>query len=320
MHSSKNVVNSNGFQDFWKPFTRFFQALCVAHYSIYRQNLRGNRLKSVLFLMYFLCISAVHISLVVSTMRKGLRCENEIPEHRFAKHKESAVMYYVNSFTMIGAFVTHLTSHLEPLLCGKREEDIYKELKSIDQIFTSKLNYVIDYKIRRVKYIKHNVGTFVLASILAISSSFTTLPDMYHDKYFLQPILIFAVIINRGRWCYIAFFLNAIADTLDDLQILLIEQQLQSHKQSIEPSKCNYVRENIKYLREIYTRVCLVVSSTSDCFGFSLITFLLEFTVEIISACYWLYINFSFYGSMDLNIRKEIETSFISHWGIDPMI
>lgn len=306
MNSPEKIVNLNAFQTLWTPFTRIFQALCVSHYSIFRPNLQENRYKSYLIRAYFLFVFAVHISLVSTSTINGLRCDKNATEQIFSKHKESSLMYYINCFTILGSFTTHLTSHLETLLHGKREADIYKKLQLIDHIFATKLNYMIDYQMKRAKYIKQIGSVFVLTIILAGASSFTSLPDMYHDKYFMQPILIFAVIVNRGRWCYIAFFLNAIADTLEDLQVLLAEQQIQSRKQNDESSESNFVREKIQYFREIYSNVWLVISYMSDCFGLSLITFLLEFTFEIISACYWIYINFSFYGSSDLNIRKSV--------------
>lgn len=305
MKSSENTVILNEFENFWRPFIRIAQFFSVSHFSIFRPHLRENLCKSALFLMYFLSISAVHIFLVSLTMRKGLRCEDNMPEHKFAKHKESPLMYYLNIFTVLGTFATHLATHLEALLCGRQEMAIYNKFEIIDEIFATKLNYWIDYKQRRAKFIKKTVSVFVLTCILAITSSFTSLPDVYHDKYFMQPILIFAVVVNRVRWCYVSIFLCTIADTLKDLQILLIKQQTESGKQLEQHrSKGGFEREKIQYFRQIYSNVWLAVTHMSGCFGLSLISFLLEFIFEIISGCYWLYINFSIYGSRDLNIRK----------------
>lgn len=308
MSQSTSIRISREFEAFWKPFTRAFQALCVSHYSIFRPNLRENRFKSWLFFVYFFTIFSLHMNLIILTTRRALRCEDEIPEAerllRWAKHRESALMYYVNALSILGGFATHIASHMEVLFSGKREEEIYEKLQIIDNIFVTKLNHVIDYKTRRANYIKETILTFVLVTISAIASSFISLPDLYHDKYFMQPILIFPMIINRFRWCYIALFLNNIGDILNDLQILLKQQQIHSCDDSSTQSNNKYARENIRYFREIYSYIWYTITLMSDCFGWSFIFFLVEFTFEFINASYWLYINLTVYGSIDLNIRK----------------
>lgn len=135
----------------------------------------------------------------------------------------------------------------------------------IDNIFVTRLNYKIDYKIRRTQYIRQTVITFILTTISAIASSFINLPDLYHNKYFMQPILILPIIINRVRWCYIALFLHNIGDILNDLQVLLKQQQINiCHNLSLQPSE-NLSRENIRYLREIYSGIWFTITLVSEC-------------------------------------------------------
>lgn len=279
----------------------------VSHYSIYRPNLRQNRLKSLLFLFYFLTIFCIHMYLIILTTRRALRCEDTIPEaerlSRWAKHKESALMYYVNALSILGGFATHISSHLEAIFSRKCEEEIYEKLQIIDNIFTIKLNHMVDYKIRRIHFFWQTILIFVLVTITSIASSFVNLPDLYHDKYFMQPILILPLIINRFRWCYIALLLNNIGDILNDLQILLKQQQIHSCADSSAHPHSKYARENIRYYREIYSYIWFTITLMSDSFGWSLIFFLVEFTFEFINASYWLYINLTVYGSIDLNIR-----------------
>lgn len=249
------------------------------------------------------------MNLIILTTRRALRCENTISEpeperlSRWVKHKESALMYYVNALSILGGFATHISSHLEVLFNGKREEEIYEKLQIIDNIFITKLNHLVDYKIRRIHFVRQTILIFLLVTITSIASSFIHLPNLYHDKYFMQPILIFPLIINRFRWCYIALLLNNIGNILNDLQILLKQQQIHSCIDSSEHPQSKYARENIRYYREIYSYIWFTITLMSDTFGWSLIFFLVEFTFEFINASYWLYINLTVYGSIHLNIR-----------------
>lgn len=304
MNFPQNNKITSEFEAFWKPFTRVFQAFCVSNYCIFRPNLCNNLSRSFMYLVYFLILSILHIAIVASATSRGLECEQKHPEHRLAKHRESALMYYVNTITTLGGLATHVATHLETLLNGKHEEEIYQKLRTINAMFVTKLNHATNFKTRSAKNIRQTVVAFVLSTLLASASSFTTLPDLYHDKYFMQPILIFAVIINQVRWCYIAIVLNVLADILSELHILLKQQQIQSCDNSNKQSDNKFARENIRYFRDIYSNVWFIVTLMSNCFGWSLISFLIEFSLESINAAYWLYINLSVYKSIHLNIRK----------------
>lgn len=215
-------------------------------------------------------------------------------------------MFYVNSLSIIGSMVVHIAIHVEALFRKKQEQKLYDKLKLIDDLFATKLNHLTDYKMRRSKYIRQNVVVSVFSVILAAASSFTTLPDLNKgiQIHFMKPIHIIPVFVIRCRWCYISIFLNAIADTLDDLQLLLKKHQLQSFEGANESSANSCAIEKMRYFREIYSNVCRIVMLMSDCFGWSLITFLIEFTFDVINASYWLYMNVHFYGSNNLNLRK----------------
>ena len=289
MSQSTGIKISREFEAFWKPFTRIAQAFCVSHFSIFRPNLIQNRSKWLTFWLYFLAIVFVHLSLIVLTTRRALQCEDALPEteQRRAKHKESALMYYVNALSILGGFATHMAAHLEVLFSRKREEEIYEKLQIIDNIFATKLNHMVDYKLRRINFIKKTILTFALFTVTSIASAFINLPDLYHDKYFMQPILILPMIINRLRWCYIALFLMNIGDILNDLQMLLKQQQIHSFDDASAQPHSKFARENIRYFREIYSYIWYTITLLSDCFGWSFIFFLVEFTFEFINASYW---------------------------------
>lgn len=301
MNPPLNISASMEFESFWKPFIRVFQTLCVSNYCVFRPNLRHHLYKSLLFLAYFLLFSSLNILIVSIATARGLQSESEITKHQYLKHKESALMYYVNSLNVLGNWVVHLTIHLETLLTGKHEEAIFHKFQLINEIFATKLNHIPDFKSRRMKCFRGIVSSFIVSIILSVASSFTTLPELHHDKYFMQPILILAIIINRIRWCYLAIILSSLADTLNDLHTLLKQHQLRTCEQTTDNQ---YSHENIRYFREIYSNVWLIVTLVDHCFGWTFITFLVNFTFQTINASYWIYINLSVYSSMDMNIRE----------------
>lgn len=298
------TIAGNEFVTFWKPFARTFQALCVSHFSVFRATGLRNRSKLLPYLIYFLVFASVHIALTIPVILKALRCEGNQPEHKWAKHKESPLMYYINTLCMFGGITTHLATHFEALLNGRREAEMLEKLAAINDIFVSKLKFVPDYSSKRLTNVRGILLAFIVTGLLASASSFTGLADMYHDKYFMQPSQIFPIVLNRIRWCYIAALLSLVADVLNDLQMLLKEHQIQSRDLSSEQLDDIHVRMKIRHLRDIYSSVWHVVTLMSDCFGWSLITFLIECSLEAITATYWFYINLTFYKSFEMNMRE----------------
>lgn len=306
MSSFRSVWNPADFETFWTPFTRVFQAFCVSHYTVYRPKLRSSWCRSLPFLLYFVGFASVHISFLAFNLFKGLFHTG----HK--RHTESPLMFYINCLSIFGTFATHLTTHLETFLQGKQEREIHEKLKKINDIFENKLNHKTDYKERRSKYVRKSLSVFVFAACLSAASSFIHVPISNHDKYFNQPILILAVLVIRSRGFHIALFLNTISDTLMDLQLLLKEQQIQSCQPTGSLARMTFKRENIRYIREIYSNIWLVKRMLSDCFGWSLITFLIEFSIEVINSSYWFYNNLNKYGSNSLHIRKIISIENLS--------
>lgn len=308
MNPSISILASNEFDHFWKPFIRVFQVFCVSNYKVFQPNLRKQYWRSVILLVCFLLLSTINISIVSIVTKHGLQSEPKLQKNFPMKHKESALMYYVNSLNVLGNFAVHLTIHVEALLAGKKEEEIFQKLKIINNIFATKLKHMTDFRMRRVKYLRRIVSAFIVSMIISVASSFATLPSFHHDKYFMQPILILAITINRARWCYVAIMLFSLADTLNDLCVLLKKQQMLNYEQIIE-NGCE--RDNIRYFRDIYSNIWLVISLLSDCFGWTFITFVVSFTFQTINGAYWIYINLSVYSSMSLNIRNLTEICFI---------
>lgn len=296
MDSSNTTFHkANNFECFWKPFIRVFQVLCISNYSIYRPNLKRNSLKSFAFLTYFIIFGGIHIGITVYALKRSLRMELT----RNDKYKESPLMYYVSWLSIFGDILAHLTSNLVALLKGKQEAEIYQKIEEIDEIFFTKLKHSLNYNQMRRKYVYQTFGIFILSTVLSIISTLTPLP--MDRNYFVCPILMFAILVIRGRGCQIALVLHTLCHILMDLKILLKQQQLNCHR----GSSGFYSIENIQYYRKIYSKIWLIKTLMSDCFGLTFITFLVQFTFDLIDSSYWAYINLSLYESKLMSIRKK---------------
>lgn len=110
--------------------------------------------------------------------------------------------------------------------------------------------------------------------------------------------------MSRGRWCVVALFLSMIADTLEDLQGLLKQQQMQSCARSNEEIGNSFDPERLRYIRDIYSNIWFICTLLSDSFGWTLITFLIKITLVFINGSYWIYVNWNLYQSSALYMRK----------------
>lgn len=242
---------------------------------------------------------AIHVGIMFYALKRGLHVVETKPDDRY---KESPLMYYVNCMSTLGNIVSHLTTHFETLVKGKHESEIYRKLEEIDEIFATKLKNPLDYKQLQKKYIRQTIGVFILCTFISITSTLITIPI---DKdNFVRPTLIFAILIIRGRGCQIALVLNVLCDILLDLKILLKRQQLNYRRNCSELLNGFYPAENIRYYRKIYSSIWLIKTLISDCFGWSLITFLVQFTIDLINSSYWVYINLTVFESKSMSTRK----------------
>lgn len=292
--SNNNSHKADGFEYFWKPFVRIFQVLCISHYSIYRPDLKRNSLKSFALLTYFIIFASIHVGIIIQALKRSLRMELD----RNGRYSESPLMYYVSWLSIFGDILAHLTSNLEALFKGKQEAKIYQRIKEIDEIFYTKLNHTINYNQLRKKNVQQTFGIFILATVLSISSTLFSLP--VDRNYFVRPILVYAILVIRGRGCQIALVLHTLCHILTDFEILLKQQQLNCSRNS----DGLHSMEKIQYYRKIYSKIWLIKSLMSDCFGWSFITFLVQFTFDLIDSSYWAYINLTLYESNFMTIRK----------------
>lgn len=294
---------SSEFEHFWKPFVRIFQLICVSHYSVFRLHLRASPYsKTIPFLIYFCVFAAVHLTILFSkTSRVGSFRSKDYDK----SFHGSPLMYYVNAFSVFGAYVTNITIHLENVFCGKREVEICERFQAISDIFEIRLNYAMKYKSWRAKYLRI-CGFFLLITLMASITSFSKLPHFFNDKYFMTPVMVIGTIITRARWCQIALYLNILGDILYHLQLSLKQHQLRSRSNPSDEQLHSFVRENICYFREIYSHCCAIVTMMSEYFGWSLIALIIKTTLESINGSYWLYVNQNTFDSAQLKIRKFI--------------
>lgn len=292
MHTSGKMYNPKAFKLFWRPFVRVFQALGVSHYSIFYSNV------GIHCVLNFFGISVIQISLLTYVLINGPRVHYIGNNTNF---KESPLMNYVSFMSIGGNFLTHLVAHLEPLFTQKHEVELYRRLNKINEIFAFKLNYVTDFDAIRKDFIRKTISFFVFTSTLSFGYSMFFLPTDAKGMAIFLICRILSVTVIRSRRCQIAFHVNNLTNILDDLGVLLKRQQEAYRNNS---SESHNSRENIRHLRDIYSNAWLVKNLLSNCFGWSFITFLLEFSFELINSAYWAYVNIKLYNSVGKIIRK----------------
>ncbi|XP_055303407.1 uncharacterized protein LOC129569037 isoform X2 [Sitodiplosis mosellana] len=78
-----------------------------------------------------------------------------------------------------------------------------------------------------------------------------------------------------------------------DLQIQLKQLQENYHR---NPNN-KHIKENIIHLRDIYSKVWLIKNRFSSCFGWSFITFAMDYCFDFINSSYWGYVTIKTYKS-----------------------
>lgn len=296
MYQSRRY-NPLAFDRFWRPFVRIFQAFAVSHYSIFHKNIHIGHM------IYFFTISLIHTRVMLHTLRHIQSVDN-------INYGGSPIMYYVSLISIIGNFVAHMVSNLEPLVSRKDEEEIYQKLREIDEILATKLNCFTDFNALRRKYIKHTVLYFVLTGLLSFGLSYFSMPKNGIFPYLLNRLVSATVI--RVRRCQIAFHINALTNILTNLQHLLKRQQENFRPLSSETDLS--VRKNIQHIRDVYSNAWIIKNLMSSCFGWSLISMILEFSVVLINLIYWGYINATKYKSFRKIFRKVLVSFQCIHY------
>lgn len=297
MYPSQKPYNLRAFESFWKPFVRFFQMICVSHYSIFYRKQR------LLRLVYFIVVSTSHTFLMLYTLIYGLHIQ--IKPNK--QHKESPLMFYVNFLSVAANFVAHTIAHLEAGVSRNQENEIFQRLHAINGIFATKFNYIVDFEAIKRKHMQHTVLFYFCSAAVSFGYSFFSLPTVGSECILFLVNRILAVTIIRARRCYVALIINMQTVILQDLQILLRRQQQNYRPHTADPNAISNASENfsqIHDLREIYSNVWMINDLMSGCFGWSFVTFLLEFSFDLINSSYWTYMNIKSNESTNKIIRK----------------
>lgn len=291
---------SSEFESFWRPFIRAFQTICVSHHSVFRPHLRTNFRRSLPFWIYFTVFATAHLSLTLAITSK--QSSDQSPNQ--LEYKESTLMHYINILSIISHCGIFVVTYVEVLFYGKREAEMCEKFKEIADIFAVEFDHVPNFKVRRVHYMREPVLIFILAIVAVAVSTFTPLPTMYNNKFFMPPILIPTIVMSDGRWCQIALYLNVIADTLSDLKIMVEKHQLRNFEEIDQETPNIEAYKKVQHFREIYSNVWMITTLMSDCFGWTLIMLLSKVVLEFLNGCYFFYINMGLHQSISLNIRK----------------
>lgn len=292
MYPSNKEYNPNDFKLFLKPFIRVFQLFCVSHYSIFHPDLYKNRMKLIKILIYFILFSFLHIASICFVIIYSFDNRNIMNK----EYKESPMMYYVKIMSLVIGTITHAVIHFEALFKGKCEKELLSNFFEIHSIFATKLNYTVDYNILRKKCIHQVSNVFILSIVLLGTSWYFYTMGEFLEKSFLVLLAGLAHIILRLRYYQIAVVLTLLKDCLADLDILLKRFQIIQQQQQNSA--------NIRYFRKIYSNAWTIQNLISECYGWSLIAMLTQFTLDSINTSYWIFINLKYYGAQNFTIRK----------------
>lgn len=287
MESSSSQYDSCRFDAFWKPFIRIFQFLCMSHFSVFRKNLNANQSKKWFLIIYYFIFDTFHIWTITYLTILGLEPKSQI--------KKSPLMYYVQCMGVYCNFLTHLTSHVETLLKGKYEVAILDKFREINRMLSVKLHHEIDFNSVRKHFFAETFLVFLLSSLLPTLAIFTSsnITGISDNVRFLH-IYEFFILYIRGF--QIAMMLNFMNYCLRQMQILLKRQQC-------DQQTTLYPLKYIRYYRDIYSNIWLIKNLISDCYGWSLISLLVQFTLILINLPYWIYVNFKVFNSSEFSIR-----------------
>lgn len=288
MYPSSKGYDRRASDSFWRQFVIVCQVFCVAHYSIFRPNTWH-----VVRMLYFVAITTLHVVTMIYNFDSIHIVDN-------INYKRSVVINYVSLLGVTGNFIAHLVANFEPFFSQSDEEKLYKKLREINEIFATKLNYVVDFNALRRTFFLHTVIFFIFSASFSFSFCLFTLPS--DNKLIFLTFRMIYVLIIRIRRCQMAMHVNHLTNILMDLQVLLKHQQESYHleQRSFES------REKIRYLRYVYTNAWMITKSISDCFGWSFVCFLIEYSVDLINFCFWAYINVRSNGCILKTIRMSL--------------
>lgn len=282
---------------FWRPSVRVFQFLGISHYAILRPELSNQRNKLNLFRLFLLLTIAIQAAISVYYL---LKVNLSVKTSTLEEYNVSPIFVYVNDGTKFIFISSFMLIPLEMLYNRRAECTIFETLHRIDDIFKNDLKHPIDYGVHRRRKMRQiwlysagmGIAVYSATAINYSAHSMTTL-----KAHISVLLFVYIFIVSRMRVFQIVLLISELIDLLNDLKTSMRRQQ--------QRIKCNPARwREIQYSRKIYSNIWLLRTLIGECFGCSLITFVIDSAVKIISSAYWFYLNTSSTKSNALNIRE----------------
>lgn len=275
--------SSSELELFFKPYIRTLQWLCVSNFSVFRPEFYKNRRQVYFYSIYFALFIASHVYLLIAL--DGIFVVKKSPLRSFGP-----LILIVNALSVIGNFINHTTLHVEALVQGKNERKIYQIFLEINEIFNIKLHQPIEYSLLRKKYARSMVPFFIFIAIIMFFVTYHSISTEH--KIIFIAFRIYVMIVICGRELYIALLLSVLGDFLNHLRMSLSNEQTD-------------FRNRIRFYRQIYSKFGQITDLISQCFGLTLLTFLIQFTFDLINLSYWLFINITILNRVGLSISSR---------------
>lgn len=184
MYSSNKAFNSRAFDSFWRPFVRFFQALCLSHYSTFRPDPHFGHLAYFITFSFCNVLTTIYTLHIVWTMDK-------------IQYKNSCLMYYVSCASIIVHVIVYSVGHFEAIATKTQESEIYQKYREIDKIFATKLSYVQDFNAVRKHYVWPVFNYWILSGAASISTSIYSNPTIFYQIQIFLNFWYFCMIAER---------------------------------------------------------------------------------------------------------------------------
>lgn len=277
------------FLHFWIPFVRTFQFLGISHYIILRPELKNHRIKLILHQTYFFAIIliqfvgiAIYLKIVLETRVKTLQ----------EKYNMSPLFVGVNIATRFSQFLCVAVIPFETFFKRHIEQKLVETFQRIDEICRSQINRPIDYYALRRRQLVKTWLLYIVTSLVFFSSLFLKVPVYDAGMY----VFYGAFLASLLRVFQFAFHINVLIGLLGELKLLMRHQQQRSR---MDPAQWM----EIKYARKMYSNLWLAKTLIGDCYGFSMILFIVDRMVKQISSAYWFYVNIESIKSNSMHMR-----------------
>lgn len=296
MSRSRNSSPDLDFVHFWQPFVRIFQFFSIAHYGLLRLKTSKNyRFK--LFLSRSYIVFIILIRLIVAYFYAKLSLPTRYVEMK--KYSVSPVFVGVNGVTKFILVLPFIVIPIETFFKRRTERAIFETLQHIDDMFKKNLKHSIDYRTHRRRQLR-KIWLYLAGVTFVIFSSVSINISILNPKY-SHGVLIFVYIFAAMliRVFQFTFFINELTDLLGELRIVMQRQQ--------QRAKYNPTRwKDIQFVRKVYSKIWFLRKLIGECFGYSMILFVVDSAVKVIDSAYWFYLNNESLKSISLHIGQYI--------------